>query len=71
LRTGFRERAANVAERAVDETEESVLHLGAPRQVHRRTVAFRHMDAMVDVVLVFSDLNVENLDAKCCQRSDE
>jgi hypothetical protein len=38
-----------------------VLHLDAARSIHRRTVAFRHTQAMIDVVAVRSNLDVKDV----------
>ena len=48
-----------------------MLHLGAARRVHLRAVAFRYTYAMIDVVTVRSNLNVQNLNTERGQRSDE
>lgn len=68
---GLRERAAHVAERAVNELEQRFLNLDAPRGSNFRAVAFRHTQAMVDMTPMLSHLNVKNLYAERCERAHE
>jgi hypothetical protein len=48
-----------------------VLHLPAARRIYFRTVAFRHTHAMLDVISLRSDLDVENVNPESRQRPNE
>ncbi len=69
--TRFCEWPPNVFELAVDEARQRALHFVSPRRNDLRTVAFRHTQAMIHVVAMPPDPDVQDLDADGCERSDE
>jgi len=67
----FREWSSHVPQRALDEPDQRFLDFQTTGCLHFRSVAFRHTEAMGDVVLVCVHLDVKDLNTNRREGADE
>jgi len=65
---GACERSPNAAERALDQSDERVLNLEPTRRNDFRPVAFRYTKAMIDVIAMRLNLNVNGSSRRASSR---